>query len=295
MNKIAIINGNNLLGHFLRRFLINHTTYSFVDIYDSEQIASEENETYRYNINDLKSLRKLIGKVKPSHIVALNDFNSADDDKHKLEIWNKNVLVVENLSKAAAINECHLMLISNESLFDGTSGPYKEEDKPDPLNYYGKARHAAENVVLTTRENSSIVRAPMIYGYLPGVPSLVEKILENDHISLRDDYLTNPIYAEDAALAIYKIISKQRKGLYCLGGPDYLTPYQWGLKLNQYFCNVNGNISPSYVSINKDEEQKLKFGFVNLKAETDLNMKFMALSSAHSAIRFLIDKRKYDI
>jgi dTDP-4-dehydrorhamnose reductase len=295
MNKIAIINGNNILGHFLRRFLTNHTTYSFVNINDSEQIFTDDTESYEYNANDLKSLRKLISNVKPSHIIALNDFNSADEEKQKLEIWNKNVLVVEHLAKAATINDCHLMLISNESLFDGASGPYKEDDKPDPLNYYGKARHAAENVVLTTVADFSIVRVPMVFGYLPDVPNMVEKILENEHLSLRDDYLTNPIYAEDAALAIYKIITKQRKGLYCLGGPDYLTPYEWGLKLNQYLCNSSGNISPSYVSISKEKEQKLKFGFVSLKAETDLNVKFMALSSAYSAIRFLIDKRKYDI
>lgn len=295
MNQIAIINGNNVLGEFIRRFLTNHTPYSFFNIDDAEIEQRDPADSYVYNPGDLKSLRKIISTVCPTHLIVMNDFNAADEDKHKKEIWHRNVTTIETIAKAAAINDSRLILLSNESLFDGTSGPNKEEDRPSPLNYYGKSRHAAENAVLTTIKNSTVVRLPMVYGYLPGVSSLVQRMLDGEFITMRDDYMTNPVYAEDVALAIYKIISKQRTGVYCLGGPDYLTPYQWVLKLNQYFCNSVGNISPSYVSIKEGEERKLKFGFVSLKAETDLNMKFMALSSAQSAIRFLVDKRKYDV
>ena len=33
--------------------------------------------------------------------------------------------------------DAHLIQISTDFIFDGEDGPYKEEDEPNPLSYYG--------------------------------------------------------------------------------------------------------------------------------------------------------------
>jgi dTDP-4-dehydrorhamnose reductase len=78
--------------------------------------------------------------------------------------WKANVTSVENLIRACAKNNVHLVHVSTDFVFDGTYGPLDETAKPNPVNYYGKSKLAAEELLSKSSIKWSILRTVLVYG-----------------------------------------------------------------------------------------------------------------------------------
>jgi dTDP-4-dehydrorhamnose reductase len=83
--------------------------------------------------------------------------------------WKINVGGVENLAEAARRTGARLYHVSTDYVFDGKNGPYAEDDRPDPLSYYGKTKLASENALRTSGLEYFIARTMVLYGYAAGV------------------------------------------------------------------------------------------------------------------------------
>jgi len=59
------------------------------------------------------------------------------------------------------------VFLSTDYVFDGGKGPYKEDDKPNPLNLYGKLKLDAENWIRDDLSKFLIVRTTNVYGWDP--------------------------------------------------------------------------------------------------------------------------------
>ena len=58
----------------------------------------------------------------------------------------------------------HFIQISTDFVFDGKNGPYLENNKPNPINYYGFSKHLAEQKTIDTNWNYAIVRTCLVFG-----------------------------------------------------------------------------------------------------------------------------------
>ena len=65
----------------------------------------------------------------------MTNVDLCEDEKEACDALN--VDAVQYLADACAKIDAHLIQISTDFIFDGEDGPYKEEDKPNPLSYYG--------------------------------------------------------------------------------------------------------------------------------------------------------------
>ena len=83
--------------------------------------------------------------------------------------WKINVGGVEHLVEAARRKGAMIVHVSSDYVFDGKSGPYTEDDRPEPLSYYGKSKLASENVLRTSGLPHFIARTMVLYGIAPGV------------------------------------------------------------------------------------------------------------------------------
>ncbi len=63
---------------------------------------------------------------------------------------------------------CRIVFLSTDAVFDGTSAPNSEEDEPRPLTAYGRAKRAAEEMVLSA--GGLVARTSLVYGFLPPDP-----------------------------------------------------------------------------------------------------------------------------
>jgi dTDP-4-dehydrorhamnose reductase len=57
------------------------------------------------------------------------------------------------------------VFFSTEYVFDGTAGPYSEEDPPSPISVYGRSKLAAEDAVRQITNNHLIIRTTAVYGW----------------------------------------------------------------------------------------------------------------------------------
>ncbi|MEX1995557.1 MAG: dTDP-4-dehydrorhamnose reductase [Candidatus Saccharimonadales bacterium] len=75
---------------------------------------------------------------------AYTDVDGAETDAGKTAAWAVNDTGIGNLAKAATAHDITLVHISTDYVFDGTSGPHKEDEPPSPLGIYGKSKAAGD-------------------------------------------------------------------------------------------------------------------------------------------------------
>ncbi|HXG01325.1 MAG TPA: NAD(P)-dependent oxidoreductase, partial [Bacteroidota bacterium] len=193
--------------------------------------------------------------------------------------WKTNVEGVENIIEAARRNDTMVIHISTDYVFDGRSGPYTENDRPEPLSYYGKSKLASENALRSSGLPYLIARTMVLYGFAPGVKPnfalwLIENLEKGRKVNVVDDQYGNPTLVDDLAYGLIQGFEMGRTGIYHLAGRDIVSRYEFALKLAKVF-----NFDPALINPVKTADLKqpaprpLKSGLITLKAEVELGYK----------------------
>ncbi|MEM7816611.1 MAG: dTDP-4-dehydrorhamnose reductase [Candidatus Aenigmatarchaeota archaeon] len=140
------------------------------------------------------------------HCAAYTDVDKAEEEARKVFLVNrdgtKNILeVIEK--------DTLFIYISTDYVFNGTKkAPYNEEDKPSPLNTYGKSKLEGEKLV-SFREKYLIIRTSWLFG--PKGDNFVDSILNlaKKRVCLKvvNDQIGSPTYTLDLAEAIKKFLN----------------------------------------------------------------------------------------
>ena len=75
----------------------------------------------------------------------MTNVDLCEDEKQRCDALN--VHSVKYLADACEKQGAHLIHISTDFIFDGENGPYKEEDEPNPLSYYGLSKLKSEQLL----------------------------------------------------------------------------------------------------------------------------------------------------
>ena len=114
-----------------------------------KSIHINRKKNHNFDISNFNSVKKIIDKHKPKMIINCVAFTNVD----KAEMYKKlckqtNVLFVEMLAKICKINNILLIHFSTDYIFNGRKkGPYNEKSICKPLNYYGKSKLTAEQII----------------------------------------------------------------------------------------------------------------------------------------------------
>jgi len=135
---------------------------------------------------------------------------------------------------AACIEACervgaHLIFISTDFIFDGTSGNYGEEAQAAPICVYGESKADAEALVKQATCPWTIARTAMVTGFVEGL-SRSNIILwargalsKGQRIKVVDDQVRSPTWSMDLAEGCLLIAEKAATGIYHLSGPDTMS------------------------------------------------------------------------
>jgi dTDP-4-dehydrorhamnose reductase len=151
-----------------------------------------------------------------------------------------NVTATNDLLEAAARRAAFFVYMSTDFIFSGDKGPYAEDDAPAPVNFYGRTKLMAEEVVKRGSCPWSIIRTGLVYGNAivgtrPNVISWVRESLENHRpIKVVSDQLRTPTYAGDLAQAILMIAGKRAEGTWHIAGKDVLSPWEMAMSVVDY-------------------------------------------------------------
>ncbi len=284
MNRVLICGSNGLLGQRLSLLLSNNTAYEVLNTSRNRTFVFDHQlfDYTQLDITQKSDVKSLVSSFQPS--VIINAAAAANVDwceTHREEAWNINVVGVENLVEAARRVGAKLIHISTDYVFDGKSGPYDETAQPNPVNYYGKAKLAAENVVRAGGIPHAIVRTILLYGGGINVKNnfglwVFNSLRAGQRIRCADDQVCNPTHISDLAHAVLKIFEANRCGLFHVCGRESISRYDFALRAAEVF-----NLDPALIDraklagLNQVAARPPVTVFVTLKAGTELGLKAM--------------------
>lgn len=214
--KIWILGAGGLLGSAL------------IDRCHAEGISFLASKRSDVDITDLEALKKSADGSKCTHIINCAAFTDVDGaEKESRAAFAINAIGAENASIVARENGMGLVHVSTDYVFDGnTSTPYTEEDKPNPINVYGKSKWEGEERVLEQFSSSCVVRTSWIFGHegKSFISSVLTWLKEKEHIQAVDDQINRATYNRDLSGALIDLCC--HSGLFHFANGRPLTRYE---------------------------------------------------------------------
>ena len=128
----------------------------------------------------------------------------------------------------------HFTLFSTDHVFDGREGPYGEEDRPAPINVYGRTKLEAERIVLTVHPRALVVRTALVFA--PGDKSFFAKVLAAAApLPCWIDHVGTPTYGPNLAEAVVELAERGATGLWHVAGTEMLDRHAFGLRIAARF------------------------------------------------------------
>ena len=204
--KILIFGGSGQLGYeIIKR--ANDLNFEVISPVTSELNISEE-----------KQVRYLAKQVRPDIIyncAAYTAVDKAEEDSERCFLINRDG--ARHAALAAKDADARLVHISTDYVFSGEGKkPLVEEDKPSPVNVYGKSKLEGENEILNILpEKSLILRTSSLYGSkgVNFVKSMMQMFAEKEEVKVVDDQFMSPTWAGWLAEAILDLSRTNANGL----------------------------------------------------------------------------------
>tara|TARA_B100001105_G_C22342478_1_gene421964 strand:- start:26 stop:937 length:912 start_codon:yes stop_codon:yes gene_type:complete len=278
--KVLITGSNGLLGQKLLHKLRVDEGVNLVATSKGENRISEKNG-YTYfdlDITNKNAVTQLIASEKPQVVFNTAAMTNVDLCEEKKEACdNLNVNAVQYLSVACQQIDAHLIHISTDFIFDGEDGPYKEEDKPNPLSYYGLSKLKSENIVKESDCNWTILRTIIVFGVgenlsKSNIVLWAKGALEKDEpLNIIDDQFRAPTLAEDLADACILAAKKKAYGIFNTSGKDIMSIYEIVERIAKHYRNTTKNLNKiSTATLNQKAGRPPKTGFILDKAINEL-------------------------
>lgn len=124
-----------------------------------------------FNLENLDQCKKFLVKNQPDWVInaaAYTAVDNAESERDKAMRINAEApqIIAETLKNIGG----NLLQISTDFVFDGNqSYPYCPQDKTNPINFYGKSKLSAENLIRETFQNKNqyiILRTSWVVGPL---------------------------------------------------------------------------------------------------------------------------------
>ncbi|MHA1247406.1 MAG: SDR family oxidoreductase [Candidatus Thorarchaeota archaeon] len=170
------------------------------------------------DVTDVQSVKKVFEMHEPSvciHLAANTDVAFCESNHE--DAYQTNVVGTANIVDACIEHSTYLVFTSTDYVFDGLKGMYKEEDPPNPINYYGLTKLLAEYEV-RRHQDHLIIRGTMkqTEGWKhPRVPNdMFQSLLFYDEyarimLALVDRHATGIIHIGKERYNVYEVARKR--------------------------------------------------------------------------------------
>ncbi len=245
------------------------------------------------DITDYDAVARLMDDFTPTVVVNCAAMTKVDQCEQEREAcWNVNADAVGNLAKACRKHSTRLVQVSTDFVFDGSSGPYREDARPNPVNFYGRSKLAGENAVREAGlDNWVIARTVLVYGTARKLSRtnialwVIDNLREGNPIHVVTDQWRTPTYAPDLAAGIEKLVRHRKAGIYHLSGSDFLTVFDFAQALARVFDLDASLINPTTSEeLNQVADRPPRTGFIVLKAASEIGYKPRSIDASLRAL-----------
>ncbi len=250
--------------------------HAFIDYFKSNDINCSVPGEQDLDITSIDKTKAVIDKENPDILINCAAYNQVDkaEDESNLA-YQVNGSAVDSLSGLCKEKDIFFIHYSSDYVFNGEKFDlYNEEDKPGPLNVYGKSKLEGEKYIINNSSNFLLFRLSWVFG--KGKQNFLSKLLswakDNDVLKITADETSVPTYTEDIVKITIKSLEKNLLGLYHLSNSGYCCRYE----LARYFLEKL-NRDNIVIPVSKNEfktkaERPLFSAMSNKKLSNTLNI-----------------------
>ena len=169
-----------------------------------------------FDLTDVSCGQCIVGAA-PDVVIHAGAYTDVDGaEREPARAMAINAEGTARVAQAAEQVGARLLYISTDYVFDGKKGsPYAEDDRPAPLNVYGRSKLAGEKEALAGCTNVLVVRTAWLYGnagrnFVKTIMALAD---ERPVLRVVADQHGCPTRAEDLAKAISALIGNEIQGI----------------------------------------------------------------------------------
>ncbi|MBI4247656.1 MAG: SDR family oxidoreductase [Candidatus Rokubacteria bacterium] len=199
------------------------------------------------DIADAAATERLIDEVTPDWVfcpAALTRVDYCEDHPEEAFLLNRDAPAVA--ARAAARRGAGFVFYSSEYVFDGTAGPYGEDDPVNPLSVYGRSKLEGERRALAENPRALVVRTTVAYGPEPQGKNFVYQLLRRaragERMTVPADQRSSPTYNADLAAASVELAERGLSGVFHVAGPEILDRHAFA----RLACEVFG-LDPGFL------------------------------------------------
>jgi len=212
-------------------------------------IAPDEKDC---DITSIDTLSRIFDTVHPTTIINCAAYNAVDLAEQQADTaFLINSTAVKNIATLCTERKIFFVHYSSDYVFDGAKNNlYTEEDKPNPVNIYGKSKLAGEEAILSLNGKFLLCRTSWVFGN--GTQNFIHKLLQwsqkNPVLKLTADEVSVPTSTIDLVDFTLQAIKKGLTGLYHLTNSDYASRYEWGRYIAKKL-SLSSTIIPAPISL----------------------------------------------
>lgn len=288
--RVLITGANGLLGQALTDRLTSDPQYQLLATGRDDQTLHPSSPAYHtLDITDGDRVHELLTQFEPDVVVNCAAMTQVDGCEQQQEACRAvNTEAVRTMAAACQQLDIHLIQISTDFVFDGQSGPYKEDGAPNPVNFYGASKLEAEQAIQESGGNNwAIARTVLVYGTGHSLKRsnialwLIEQLQQEKPVHIVTDQWRTPTYVHDLAKGIEQMISDQATGIYHLSGPELVSIYTFAQELARCYEYDRSLIHPTTSeALNQPAKRPPHTGFIIQKARENLGFQPRSIESA---------------
>ncbi len=224
---------------------------------------------WQLDVTDPAAVERVVDDAHPDaviHTAALTDVDGCERQRDLAQAINRDGAA--SVARACAARGIRLVHLSTEYVFDGTAGPYREDDPPNPLGWYAKTKYAGEQAVIEAGGSWAIARTTVIYGYAPHVRAnfvlwLLGRLRAGERASIVDDQIGSPTLADNLAEMTLALAASDRVGIFNTVGADVMSRYAFARLVAETFDLDPGLLDPiSTASLKQLAPRPLRAGLL---------------------------------
>jgi len=202
----------------------------FVSVLRKRQLDFSAPKEEDCNITNSTQLDEIISAVAPDIIINCAAYNAVDEAEEKSDVaYLVNSEAVSNIAKICKEKNIFFVHYSSDYVFDGEKQElYIEEDKPEPINVYGKSKLQGEEKIKEILDNYLIFRLSWVIG--KGTQNFLYKLSawaqKNRVLKITADEVSVPTFTTDVVDVTLLSLERGLKGLYHLANSGYASRYE---------------------------------------------------------------------
>ena len=268
--RILITGAFGQLGHALQSVLSRKSNYELIC---TGRKIKKGQEGIPLDIRNQVALKEIINTTAPDILINLAAMTNVDACELNPKLAGEiNVAGLQHICDSFKGKIIHL---STDYVFDGTSGPYKEDDPLNPISIYGKTKLASEHILLEKDIKNLVIRGNVLYDYSPHTSAsflnwVVSSLKNNQEIKVVEDQFNNPTWTRSMSDIIELSIENDLEGIIHWGDSVHISRYEFAKLIAKKFSLNESLIKPVLTSeLNQPARRPLQSG---LSTEKLVNM-----------------------